>query len=144
VVLLVPARRRDVVHPDIRRHRRRVPQHQGKAVRVDPIEPKLITPGTKRLKLKCDEMLRNVAFKFNLRRYTKVDMLAVPTTFRPSWTNPGWAAQVDPIKPMLKAPGCERLKLTWHDLLSNIAFNFNLRRFALRPARRATGSSIPW
>jgi aspartyl-tRNA synthetase len=39
------------------------------------------------------------------------------------------AVQVDPIKPMLKAPGSERLKLKCDDMLSNFAFNFNLRRF---------------
>jgi hypothetical protein len=32
----------------------------------------LKAPGTKRLKLKCDEPLSNFAFKFNLRRYIKV------------------------------------------------------------------------
>jgi hypothetical protein len=31
---------------------------------------KLKAPGTKRLKLKYDELLSKVAFKFNLRRYT--------------------------------------------------------------------------
>jgi hypothetical protein len=34
------------------------------------MEPKLKPPGTKRLKLKCDILLSNSAFKFNLRRYT--------------------------------------------------------------------------
>ena len=36
---------------------------------VDPIRTTLKAPGTKRLKLKHDELLSNVAFKFNLRRY---------------------------------------------------------------------------
>ena len=35
----------------------------GRAVQVDPIKPKLTLPGTKRLKLKCDEPLSNVTFK---------------------------------------------------------------------------------
>ena len=39
------------------------------AVQVDPIKPKLKPPGTHRLKLKCDTLLSNYAFKFNLRRY---------------------------------------------------------------------------
>jgi hypothetical protein len=39
------------------------------------------------------------------------------------------AVQVDPIKPMLKAPGTERLKLEYHESLSKFAFNFNLRRY---------------
>ena len=30
-------------------------------------------PGTKRLKLKCDEPLSNVSFQFNLHRYNKAD-----------------------------------------------------------------------
>jgi len=40
-------------------------------VQVDPIKPMLKPPGTKRLKLKYDELLSNVAFKFNLRRYNE-------------------------------------------------------------------------
>jgi len=38
------------------------------------------------------------------------------------------AVQVDPIKPMLKAPGTERLKLEYDGTPSNFAFKFNLRR----------------
>ena len=34
----------------------------------------------------------------------------------------GRAVQADPIKPMLKAPGCERSKLKCDDLLSNVDF----------------------
>jgi hypothetical protein len=45
---------------------------RGKPVQVDPIKPKLKPPGTKRLKLNCDEPLSSFAFKFNLRRYTVV------------------------------------------------------------------------
>ena len=41
----------------------------GETVQVYPIKPMLKAPGTKRLKLKCDEMPSNIAFKFNLRRY---------------------------------------------------------------------------
>jgi len=37
--------------------------------------------------------------------------------------------QVDPITPPLKAPETMRLKLTYGELLSNFAFNFNLRRY---------------
>jgi len=37
--------------------------------------------------------------------------------------------QVDPIKPTLKAPGIERLKLKHEELLSNFGFKFNLRRY---------------
>jgi hypothetical protein len=41
-------------------------------VQVDPIKPTLKAPKSKRLKLKYDELLSNVASKFNLRRFTKV------------------------------------------------------------------------
>ena len=41
-------------------------------MQVDPIKPTLKAPGTKRLKLECDKPLSNFAFKFNLRRYTKI------------------------------------------------------------------------
>jgi len=43
----------------------------GKAVQVDPMKPPLKAPGTKRLKLRCDKLLSDFAFKFNLRRYTQ-------------------------------------------------------------------------
>ena len=42
----------------------------------------------------------------------------------------GKAVQVDPITPTLKAPGTKRLKLKYHELLSNFAFKFNLRRYS--------------
>jgi hypothetical protein len=38
--------------------------------------------------------------------------------------------QVDPIKPTLKAPGTERLKLEQDGLLSNFGFKFNLRHYS--------------
>jgi len=34
-------------------------------------------------------------------------------------------------KPTLTAPGTERLKLTYDELLSSFAFNFNLRRYTM-------------
>jgi len=37
--------------------------------------------------------------------------------------------QVDPIKRTLKARGTQRLKLESVELLSNLAFKFNLRRY---------------
>jgi len=39
---------------------------RGEAVQVDPIKPTL--PGTKRLKLKYDDLLSNFVFNVNLRR----------------------------------------------------------------------------
>jgi hypothetical protein len=58
-------------------HRGDVPQHRarllrrarGGAVQLDPIKHTLKAPGTERLKLKYDEPLSKVTFKFNLRRY---------------------------------------------------------------------------
>ena len=41
-------------------------------MQVDPIKPTLEAPGTKRLRLKSDEVVSNFAFKFNLRPYTKL------------------------------------------------------------------------
>jgi hypothetical protein len=48
--------------------------------------------------------------------------------------HPGQAVQVDPIKPTLKAPGINPLKLKYDKLRQicfNFAFKFNLRRFTL-------------
>ena len=41
----------------------------------------------------------------------------------------GEAVQVQPMKSKLKAPGTKLLKLKYDNLLSNFAFNFNLRRY---------------
>jgi len=41
----------------------------------------------------------------------------------------GTAVQVEPIKPVLKAPGFTRLKLIYDEPLSSFGFNFNLRRY---------------
>ena len=48
---------------------------------------------------------------------------------------PGKAVQVEPIKPMLKAPGTKCLNLKCDKLLSSFAFNFNLRRYSLAGVR---------
>ena len=37
--------------------------------------------------------------------------------------------QVEPIKSLLKGPGINRLKLKYDEPLSNVGFNFNLRRY---------------
>jgi len=42
-------------------------RHRGRAAQVDPIKPTLKAPGTKRLKLKCDDPLLSFGFNFNLR-----------------------------------------------------------------------------
>ena len=38
--------------------------------------------------------------------------------------------QIDPIKPTLKVPGNELLKVKYDNSLSNLAFKFNLRRYS--------------
>ena len=43
-------------------------------MQLDPIRPTLKAPGTKRLNLKYDELLSEVAFKFNVRRYNSVQI----------------------------------------------------------------------
>jgi len=48
------------------------------------------------------------------------------------------------MKPALKAPKSERLKLTCDELLSTFAFNFNLRRYTpgVGGVRRAAGQRL--
>ena len=43
----------------------------------------------------------------------------------------GTAVLVAPIKPKLKPPGYERLKLKYDIPLSSLAFDFNLRRYSM-------------
>jgi hypothetical protein len=50
--------------------------------------------------------------------------------------------QVDRIKPLLKAPGTERLKLKYEELLSNFGFKFNLRRYS--KGGRFDASLVGW
>jgi hypothetical protein len=45
----------------------------------------------------------------------------------------GEAVQVEPMRSMLKAPDTQRLKLKNDNLLSNFAFEFNLRRYSVAP-----------
>jgi len=75
---------------------------QGRAVQVDPMKPVLKAPGTKRLKLECDEPLSNLAFDFNLRRYIKVNrgLAPVPGQGEVFVHNVGRCN----LKPELKAP----------------------------------------
>jgi len=50
--------------------------------------------------------------------------------------------QVHPIEPTLKTPGTERLKLENEQLLSNFAFNFNLRRYIKDDAEAEAGPHL--
>ena len=54
----------------------------------------------------------------------------VPRVFAPSESVHGRAMQGDPIKPTLKLPGTNRMKLEYEKLLSSVAFKFNLRRYS--------------
>jgi hypothetical protein len=56
----------------------RVRAHGG-AVQVETFKPTLKAPGSKRLKLQDEKMLSNMAFKFNLRRYTTVNRAIIVT-----------------------------------------------------------------
>ena len=51
-------------------------------MQVEPMKPMLKAPGTKRLKLEYDELLRSFAFKLYLRRYTKVGFRGGGTVVR--------------------------------------------------------------
>ena len=87
---------------------------------------KLKAPGTKVLELKSDEPPSKFAFKINLRRYTaggRRRRAVLPPHIR------GGAVQVHPIKPTLKPPGTNHLKLNYDKLLSNFAFKFNSRHY---------------
>ena len=56
---------------------------------------------------------------------------------------PGRAVQVDPIKPTLKVPGTERLKLKYHETLSTFAFKFSLRRCPLEHSVQGSAAATP-
>jgi hypothetical protein len=43
----------------------------GRAVQADSIKPASEATGTRRFKLRCDDLLLNVAFNFELRSYSK-------------------------------------------------------------------------
>ena len=73
-----------------------------------------------------DEPLSNAAFNFNLRRYSEAALKKKKELTK----RLGGAVQVDPMKPVLKAPGAKHLKLTYDKLLSNLAFKFSLRHFS--------------
>jgi len=97
-------------------------------VQVDPIEPKLKLPETKRVKLKWDEPLSNFAFKFRLRHYIKgggVGWMGTGRALLPVHAI-GKAVQVDPMKPMLKAPQFKRLKHSNYGTAFKFCFQIQL------------------
>jgi len=99
-------------------------------VQIDPIKPMLKATGSARLKLKCDDLLLNFAIDFNMRGYTLVGPVGAGDG-RGGVAVHGLAVQVHPLKPTLKPPGTERLKLQCDILPSTIAFKFNLRRYTM-------------
>jgi len=54
----------------------------------------------------------------------------------------GRAVRVDPIKPVLNAPGTKRLNLKYDEVLSNFAFKFNLRRYMMAAAKQGLAEAI--
>ena len=83
-----------------------------------------------RLKAKCDDALSNFCFQLQLAPLRR----GAAALHRHAQ---GGAVQVDPMKPALKAPDSNRLKLEHEKTLSNFAFNFNLRRYT-KPDVNAT------
>jgi len=66
-------------------------------VQIDPIKPTLKAPGSKRLKLNCDELLSSFAFKFNVRRYTSVGDRIPYVIVKAAKNAKGWEKSEDPI-----------------------------------------------
>jgi len=95
-------------------------------------------PGTKRLNLQYYELLPILLqfwFQFQVAALHSGGGAAagpeggeVPAAVRGV---PGTAVQVEPMKPMLKAPGTKQLNLKYDELLSSFAFNSKLRRYSL-------------
>jgi hypothetical protein len=93
------------------------------------------------LRLKCDEPLSKIAFKFNLRRYTAVGIThpTPPSAMFLTLGPHGEALQLQPMKLKLKAPGSpgtKRFTLICDFLLSSFAFNINSRRYSTGSCRR--------
>jgi len=57
---------------------------------------------------------------------------------------PGRAVQVQPMKPVLKAPGSMLLKLRYDGPLSKFAFRFNLRHYTPATRAPATFPTLAW
>jgi hypothetical protein len=87
----------------------------GRAVHLDP----MLTPGVYGYSVRCTDIVQMQGHIF-----TDIgsDMVV----------------EGDPMKPVLKAPGTKRVRLNYDHLLSNFAFDFNLRRYSWRRACRVT------
>ena len=64
-----------------------------------------------------------------------------PPADEPPELDLGKAVQVEPMQPMLKTPGTERLKLEYNEPPSNFAFKFYLRRYTLGGTRWRCGAT---
>jgi dsRNA-specific ribonuclease len=88
------------------------------------------------LKLKCDETLSNFAFNFNLRRYTvaaRKGMMLTGGYVVLLYLMVG-RCRFESIKTRVQSAAgvCnQRLELKCDEVLSNFAFNFNLRRYLM-------------
>jgi hypothetical protein len=78
---------------------------QGRLVQIDPIKLMLKATGTKRLKLTYDKMLSNVAFKIDLRLYTKVKARSLAAM-------PRLMPKVGRLRSTLSNPRYKRLELS--------------------------------
>jgi len=67
-------------------------------------------------------------FQIMLQNCFQIQLAPLQPGYGARWR--GKAAQVDPNKHTLKAPGTKRLKLKYDEMLSSFAFNFNLRRYS--------------
>jgi len=56
-------------------------------------------------------------------------MCAIGSPARATLIDNGTAVQVEPMKPVFEAPGTKCLRLKYDKSLSNLTFNFNLRRY---------------
>ena len=75
-------------HPRVLRAQQ--PEQCGRAVQVKPMKSMLKTPVTKCLKLKCNNLLSNFAFNFNLRRYNVGVLNTETNVFTTIATTVGW------------------------------------------------------
>jgi len=64
-----------------------------------------------------------------VRRYTKLKMEITSKPAALDAIDRCRAVQVEPIEPLLKAPGTQRLKLQYDEPLSKFASRLNLRRY---------------
>jgi hypothetical protein len=89
------------------------------------MKPTLKAPGTKHLKLKYDEPLLKLAFKFNLRHYNEAFWHWCYITSEVKRHLARWCT-LTPGRHRLDPAWCLRLNLNYDNLLSSFAFQFQL------------------